>query len=86
MNHEITEETKAINAALKIVKLKDRRFDLDKHRYIMVSGYVLEHPTLGVFGFKDTEYPYQPVGAKEALKSIIEQGGFVSFKDARWWK
>lgn len=86
MGIERTEETKAINAQLKVVRVKDRRFDLDQNRYILVSGYVLEHPTLGVLGWKDTDHPYQPSGGEQTLQSILDEGGFTSFELTRWWK
>ncbi|MWV44948.1 hypothetical protein GRF59_15100 [Paenibacillus sp. HJL G12] len=83
-NHERTDETKAINAALKIVKLSNQKF-IVPGGYIIPKGYTLYHPTFGYFGFKGDGKPYTPAGGKKALQSILTEGGLLDFTDSVWW-
>ncbi|MNL03906.1 hypothetical protein D3C87_1244550 [compost metagenome] len=83
--HERTNDTKEINAALKIVKLSGQKFAVPGG-YIVPTGYALYHPVYGFFGFKDNVSPYRPAGGKKALESIMAEGGFLNFTDSVWWK
>lgn len=74
--------TQQINSQLKLVKLGTQKFRTELG-YYKPTGYALKHPELGYFSF-DTDYPYSPVGGRKALKSILDQGGFLDFDNTRW--
>ncbi|MBD7970329.1 hypothetical protein [Paenibacillus gallinarum] len=78
-------KTKEINAALEIKKLDHQRFNVPGG-YIQPNGYALKHPEYGYLGFKDRHLPYNPIGGKQALKEIVEAGGFTDFDDVIWLK
>jgi hypothetical protein len=78
--------TDQINSELKIVKLSGQKFAINKSSYTMPKGFVLYHPVFGFLGFSDGISPYQPIGGKKALQSILEDGGFTSFEGMKWWK
>lgn len=73
-----------LNTGLKIVKLKDTRFEMaSKLGYYKANGFALHHPELGYLSF-DGEVPYIPRGGKPALQSILDAGGFVGFDGIHW--
>ncbi|WP_374018981.1 3-isopropylmalate dehydratase [Paenibacillus thiaminolyticus] len=73
-----------LNNGLKIVKLKDTRFEMaSKLGYYKVNGFALLHPQLGYASF-DGEKPYIPRGGKRALEAIQDAGGFVGFDGMHW--
>lgn len=83
-----TLETIEINNALKIVKLTgDVKFlSKDKKGYYLPTGYCFLHPQKGYFAFERDETPYIPVGGRKALKSIMQDGGFIDFDTVVWLK
>lgn len=83
---ERSAETKAINAQLEIVKLNGERFAVPGG-YMKPDGYCFRHPELGFLGFKsDKPIPYRPIGGKNALQSILDDGGFLDFDSIVWFK
>ena len=85
---ERTLETIEANNTLKIVKLTGnaRFLSKDKKGYYIPSGYCFLHPEKGYFAFSGDETPYIPVGGRKALKSIMQDGGFIDFDTAVWLK
>ena len=81
-------ETIATNNALKIVKLTGNVKFLSKDGkcYYLPSGFCFLHPEKGYFAFAGDETPYIPVGGRKALKSIMQDGGFIDFDTAVWLK
>jgi hypothetical protein len=77
--------TKQINCELKIVKLGTQKFKTEGG-YYQPTGYALKHPVLGYFSFTEDnkDYPYNPIGGRKALKSIMEAGGLTSFHNVKW--
>lgn len=71
-----------INSELKIVKLGTQRFKTEGG-YYQPEGYALKHPELGYFSF-EADHPYNPIGGRKALKSILDAGGFLNFDESRW--
>ena len=73
-----SQRTIQINSELKIVRLKGNIKFLDVDGYYMPKGYCFKHPKMGFVSF-DGVMPYMPQGGKNALKSILEQGGFLDY-------
>lgn len=79
-----TQETIAINSALKIVRLKGEVKFKHPLGYITPYGYCFKHSEKGYFAFEGDTSPYIPCGGKKALVSIMEHGGFLDFDNAVW--
>ncbi|MEK4108632.1 MULTISPECIES: 3-isopropylmalate dehydratase [unclassified Paenibacillus] len=78
------EATKLINDALEIVKLGTQKFKVSGG-YIMPRGYAFKHPKLGYLAFcHSPNCPYNPIGGQNALKEILDAGGFTGFEDIVW--
>lgn len=84
--------TQEINSQIKISRIKHAKFS-NSIGYVLVSGYVLEHPKLGYLSFdsdalnvegEKLQLPYQPLGGKKALQSIIDGGGMVHYNGISW--
>jgi hypothetical protein len=76
--------TQLVNAALQIVRMNNVKFQA-VGGYYMPSGYSFHHAELGYLAFPDHKgVPYRPAGGKNALQSILDTGGFVSFEDIVW--
>lgn len=78
--------TEQINSELQIIKLSGQKFAVTKNSYTMPKGFALHHPIFGFLGFADGISPYQPIGGKKALQSILSDGGFATFEGMKWWK
>ena len=69
---------------LKVVYLKNVNFGTSKI-YTKFSGYTLFEEGKGYIAFSADrdEYgiltPYNPIGGKKALQSILDAGGFIGF-------
>jgi len=73
-----------INQELQIVKLNNDVFRV-KGGYIRPIGYAFYHPVRGFLAFAcDGGRPYAPIGGRNALKSILDAGGFESFDGLCW--
>lgn len=79
-----TNETKAINNKLEIIKLEGQKFKVPSG-YIMPTGFTLYHPEFGYFSF-DGDIPYIPSGGRKTLKSILGAGGMLDFNNSFWLK
>lgn len=77
--------TQQINAGLKIVKLGTQKFKA-VGGYYQPKGYSLFHSELGYLSFTEDggKVPYNPIGGRKALKSILEAGGLLNFDNAKW--
>lgn len=53
--------------------------------HVAVTGYVLQHPDLGVFGLRSDQVPYVPK-RKSVLQAIINAGSMVSYENCAWFK
>lgn len=80
------------NSKLQIKKVKDLKIGSPSAWYT-INGHVLFIEGLGYVAFKDsyseltgTCMPYQPIGRRNALKSIIETGGFLSYDEITFVK
>ncbi|WP_088834408.1 MULTISPECIES: hypothetical protein [Paenibacillus] len=79
-------QTEEINQQLQIVRLGEQKFRVPEG-YAIPQGYAFCHPQLGYLGFKDKpNLPYTPVGGKQALESIMAEGGFLNFDNCIWVK
>jgi hypothetical protein len=79
------EKVEQINSKLSIVKLGTQKFKAIGG-YYLPKGFALKHPELGYLSFVEDggEVPYNPIGGRKALKSILEAGGLLNFDNAKW--
>jgi len=79
-----TEVTIRINNELEIVELKEYVFKVEGD-IVRLSGYAFLYPKRGYLSFKsDMGRPYTPLGGRQALQEILDQGGLLSFDDVVW--
>jgi hypothetical protein len=82
-----------ITSKLQIKNIDGLKFGNNK-AYCMPKGYALYHPQLGFIGLgnKNEEFnidlPYTPCGGRKALKSIIDEGGLLTYdsNEVTWIK
>lgn len=80
-----------INQGLEIKSVKGLKFGNEK-AYCKPTGFALYHKNLGFLSFKESNKgnpyqvprPYNPLGGKKALKSILDYGGFTDYDDVEW--
>lgn len=82
-------ETEAINAALVVVPanvMRDFAFIADNGQAVTNTGTAaLLHPSRGFVVMPDDDgTPYTPMGGAEALREILQAGGFLSFDGFRF--
>lgn len=85
-DNERTPETIAINKELKIVRLNGKLTFRHGLGYINPKGYCFVHPEKGYLALGGDHAPYTPRGGKDALQSIQDTGGFLSFETMSWVK
>ena len=78
-----SKETLLFNSQLRIINLKGYKFNTPKGICEFNSGFGLAIMGKGFVKFKSEKspIPYNPIGGKKALQSIIDAGGFVHYND-----
>ena len=83
MNIIRSKETRLFNSQLRIIDLKGYKFNTTKGIYTFNKGWGLAILGKGFVKFKSEQLPipYNPIGGKKALQSIIDAGGFIHYND-----
>lgn len=83
MNIIRSQETRLFNSQLRIIDLKGYKFNTPKGICTFNKGWGLAILGKGFVKFKSEQLPipYNPIGGKKALQSIIDAGGFIHYND-----
>lgn len=83
MNIIRSKETRLFNSQLRIIDLKGYKFNTPKEICTFNKGWGLAILGKGFVKFKSEQLPipYNPIGGKKALQSIIDAGGFIHYND-----